>query len=74
MRDRRLEQWCILVFGSADVMRLSCEKGVGGAHELLRGENFLKQGLKQGLLVHSEQIVGWRWTLDISFVYYCTEI
>ena len=38
-----MRQWCILVFGSADVMP--------------RRENFLKHGLKQGLLKHSEQIV-----------------
>ena len=42
-----------------------------GCKSTPRAENFQKQGLKQGLLVHSEQIVKdrWRWTLDFSFKY-----
>ena len=40
------------------------------AERVREGKNFLKQGLKQGLLVHSGQTVndGSRWTLDLSFV------
>ena len=40
-------QWGNLVYRSADVMGRSCREGV-------EGEKFLKQGLKQGLLMHSE--------------------
>ena len=45
------------------------------AERVREGKNFLKQGLKQGLLVHSGQTVndGSRWTLDFSFVY-CIKI
>ena len=45
--------WCIHAFGSVDVMGRCCREGVGGAQVKI----FLKQGLKQGFLVHSEQIV-----------------
>ena len=41
-------------------MSLGCSRGegAGGAlSALLRGENFHQQGLKQGILVHFEQIV-----------------
>ena len=44
--------------GSADITGLSRGEGAGGALERpLLAEISLKQGLKQGLLVHMEQIV-----------------
>ena len=51
-------QWCILVFGCADVMGVP----TGRVREwrisaLPGGENFLKEGLNQGILVRSVQIV-----------------
>ena len=51
-------QWYILVFWSADVIGNRCgEGGEGRQSALLRGESCLKQGPKQGLLAHFEQIV-----------------
>ena len=51
-------QWCILVVGCTDVTGVSAgrvrEERISA---LPRRENFLKEGLKQGILVHSEQIV-----------------
>ena len=44
-------QWCILAFESADVTGLIPKSA------LPPGATFLKQGLKRGILVHSEQIV-----------------
>lgn len=53
-----LDQWCILSFGSADVMILVAGRVQEGHKSApLLGESFPKQGLKQGLLVHSEHIV-----------------
>ena len=43
-----------LLLGSADVMGNYCWDDAEGAPQ---GENFLKQGPKQSLLVHFEQIV-----------------
>ena len=52
---------------------MSCHgEGAGGAANTLpRGENFPKQGLKQGLLKHSEQIVkcgGGHWIFPLCTV------
>ena len=53
-----LDQWRILAFGSADVMILVAGRVREGHKSApLLGESFPKQGLKQGLLVHSEHII-----------------
>ena len=51
-------------------MRLSCREGAGGAQAL--GENFPKQGIKQGFLVNSEQIIKGGGGHLISNLSFCT--
>ena len=52
------DQWCILVFGSADVMGCSRGEGVGGAHKRppARG-TFFNTGHSSAFLANYE---GWR--------------
>ena len=66
-----MARWCILESGNADVMGHGRGKGAGVAPERPPArEDFIKQGPKQGLLAHSEQIVncgGGHWITSFVF-------